>query len=310
MGLTVREVLERTQTEIINSGGMNIPAWTYMSEVIADTVDKSFNTNTRTVIPDDSIIEWDDDSMELADVQSVTDAGAVTLYSRGYLETTAATHANGVKVIIDPPFPKIARFNALVSVIRMLPTLQLHATTTDTATTFISSAPQTLPVAVTDVLPFIYALDGSTYVTLREGINYEVLHWFTPKKIQFYSGALEGAALVIPYTKDFTDPETIYDADTASPPTYGSVLDVDLDDCGVPSSLQAFMPMAVASFLLEGKEVPTVQAEYVRRQYETQNTPVGSRTSVAKSLWRRFIEQVHLEKMRQLASNPPTIQVR
>lgn len=310
MGLTVNDVLERARDEALEAGGASRPAWDAQSGTINDSSLTLTLAGRQTYVPPDQLVEWDDSTMELADVYSTTGA-VVTLRSRGYLETDAASHAAGTKVILNPPYPKIVLFNALSSVIGQLYGYGIYWKKLSTALTLSVTGPVSLPSGARDVLAVIHGFSGSSLISLRKGTEFEVIYnggttVDAPPQIQFLStnGVPAGAGLRVGYKADFSLPQDVYDADTSSPPAYSSVLDVDLDTCGIPTHLQPHLPTAIAAHVLMGRDVPLLESEHVAPDPQNPQQP-GTRSSVGRMLWTNFITgPVQAERNRLLEANP------
>lgn len=293
MGLTVREVVERTQSEYLFGGGVNLPAWTTLTDPIAPTA-MQIVLGTRNVFGSDDVLEFDDDSGELA-ITSLRSGTTYVLQERGYLETEAAAHAAGTRVIANNPYPKHLLLQSLQGLIGQLYGLGIYAKGIDTTQVYSHLAPVTLPLDARDTFSEILQTRGAGlgYTRLRKSVNFEVLQAFTPPKVQFFHGGSPGYALTIPYKKDFN--------------TATFTLSTDLDAVGISSSLQHELPTGLASRVLAGKDVPEATAEHVRRQLALQGSPVGTRTSVSASLWRTFLNAVVLERSRLTEAYPTSI---
>jgi hypothetical protein len=286
------EVIQRAQSETLRSGGVSIPVWDKLAADL-DLTTKTFALSGRTgvTVPPDSILEFDDDSGELA-LNEVTSGTSVQVYERGYMESTAAEHDAGTRVIVNNPYNKVVLLNHLKAVVAQLYGYGLYRPRTSTSLTYDMVTPITLPSDARDTYAHMWVLDTTSYTKLRKGEHFVVLHDFTPIKVQFLWGGSQGRALTLPYKAD-----------------YGAVtsLSSDLDTLGIPSSLQPQLAYAVASMALMGKEAPNVEAESIRRAQANANVPVGSRLSVGNALWQRFLNAIALERSRLLESNPPTI---
>ena len=289
MGLTVSDVIERTINEHLHSGGANIPQWTTLTNNL-DTTTKTFAVGTRISVPPDSVLEFLDPSMEMA-LNNITSGSTVEVHERGYLETTAASHLAGTRIVVNNPWPRIVLFNTLKGLISSLYAYGLYRRTLDTSRTLSTVAPVALNALDRDVATTIRYRSGTSWYRLHKGDDFEVIHEASPIEIQFYGG-MQGATLRLVTKRDFTAPTALTD---------------DLDTLGIPTSLQQFMSLGLASMVLQGKEVPEVQAEHIRRSLANQDRPVGSRISVSNALWQAFMRQVALERTRQMEANPPAI---
>jgi hypothetical protein len=290
--MLAREIIERTQSTYLWAGNNHPPAW--------DVQDGSLTNNALTMtvegrldrIPNEGTLEWDDDSMELALVKSVA-ATTVTFQERGYLETEAATHTDGTRVLIDNPYPKAIVFDALKTLIGMLYGFGLYRRNLDASRTLNNVSPVALDALDKDVASTIWWRSGSQWLKLRKGTHFEVIHEVSPIEIQFWGYGAQGSALRMTTKRDFTRPTALTD---------------DLDNLGLSTSLQEGLSMGVAGLILQGRDVPLVQADHIRRSLEMQNAPVGTASNLGRMLWTTFVQQyVSAERMRLMESNPPSI---
>lgn len=295
MGLLVSDVLERAREEIFEAGGITRPAWDTQVGALTNSATALTVTGRETYIPPDGVVEWEDASMEVADVYTAVGT-SVTLQTRGYLGSTAAAHSAGVKVIMDPPYPRYVLFNALKAVISQLRGFGLYGKAITTALTYSVTSPVSLPSGAFDVVE-VYWQNGSNWFPLVKGTNFRVFQNFgplltSPPAIQFLGGGTPGAALRVVYKTDFGTPAALTD---------------DLDTLLVPSGLQHGLAQAVAGHVLMGRDVPHLESEHV--QPDPQNPlPPGTRSSVGQMLWNNFIRTFVLtERVKQLEQTPPTI---
>lgn len=310
MGITVNEVLERAKSEFLLAGNTDSETW--------DTIDTAMDASQLTMslaghitsgVPPDSVLEADDGTMEMV-LNKSTDSSDLTLQQRGWMESGAASHDSGTRFILDPVWPRIVLYNALKGVISSLKGYGLYLKALSTSLTYSSVAPVSLPAGAWDVLS-VHWLDSTLYRQARRGEDFDILYDAgatvdAPPQLQFYGYGMQGASMRVTYKKDFTSPDDVFAADTSSPPL-DSVLDVDLDDCGVPTSLQPHMATAVAASVLQGRDVPILDNERVRAALANQGIAPGTRSGVARNLMSAFLEHVVIARNNQLVSNPTRI---
>jgi hypothetical protein len=288
----VSEVIDRTYLEWLNPSGIDRPAFDFLATNLTATGPASFNVTGRvTHIPPDSVIEIGSELILLADA----DVTNLTPAERGYYNTIAAVHAIGDMVRIDPKYPRATLFNFLVSLIGMLRPWGLYWRDVDTTKTFTSRSVLALPAGGERILSVLVRDSGSleTYTKLtREGRDWILYREFDPSKYQMRRGGPEDAQMRVVYTKDFTEP--------ASEAT-------DLDDCGVPSSIQPYLPLGVAGMALQGRELPRVQIEEIRRQLASAGVQVGTALNIGQAILRTFrLDYVFAERRRQSEDDPLT----
>lgn len=272
-------------------GGVNLPAWTVLKEPVTTIDQKNIVLTDRNVPSNDSVLEFDDDSAELATVQYRSGTTAV-LQERGYLETEPATHNAGIRVIFDNPYPKHLLLQSLQALIAQLYGFGLYRRRFATGYTFNAHTPLVLPADAKDVQANIWWRSGTKWLKLRKGTEFEVIQEAVPIEIQFWGYGATGSELRIPYKAEFGIPTALTD---------------DLDTLGVPSSLQHDLATGLAARVLAGKDVPEATAEHIRRQLANQASPVGTRMSVSRALWQMFQNSIALERGRLLEAAPPQI---
>lgn len=293
MGLTVAQVIERSREEIFQAGGVARPGWDVQEGLLA--IDGLVLTveGRHPNIPPNSILEWEDDSMEVAESKSVSGT-AVTLQTRGYLGSSPAEHADGTKVLVNPPYHRYVLVNALKAVIGQLFGYGLYAVANSAGLlTYSSYEPVTLPTGAKDIVgSTIWVFDGRNYHPLERGTDWRFIRALTPPKVQFLGG-WAGRAIYFDYKKDF---------DTST-----FALATDLDTAGIPATLQQHLATAVAGHVLMGRDVPSLEAEHIQPDPQAPQQP-GIRANVGLRLWQTFLAgPVAAEHRRQLQENPTQI---
>ena len=299
MGLLVSEVLEMARSQHLQPGGANQETWDVQDGALLANSTEITTEGLADPISEGAVIEWDDNTMEAALIKS--SVGPVSQFqTRGYLDTTAAAHSDGTKVVIDPVYLKKSLFDALQAALASLNGLHLYQIVSAPSLTFSTITPVTLPTGTIGIAGNVYAAYGTTYNVLAPS-QFRLLTGFTPPKLQFFGGATEGAALTINVKKSYTLPEDV---------TLGvgeTVLDVDLDDCGIPTLLQMELPLGIAAKLLTARDIPQVDSEHIRRTQANASVPIGTRTSLSRTLWTQFLEAAAAERNRLLRLSPTTI---
>jgi hypothetical protein len=298
--MLVSEIIDRTYSEWLEPGGINRPAWDTVATigVLVGTAEGTFTvTGRQSAIPSDTLLEIDDELIATSGVAGTT----VTTNGRGYRETGAVAHSAGAKVFIDPKFPRIVVFDALKNIMQRLYPHGLYQRVTNGAFNWDTRQVQALDSGALDVLSVIVRVPGSyeQYTDpLMEGRDYRVLWEFTPPKLRMIQGGYGSGSQAVTciIKKDFTQPSSTAD---------------DLDTLGVPTSLQPSIPMAVAGWLLQGREIPRVQIENIQRQLASQGIQVGSALNVGQALLNQFWNgPVADERRRQFERDPTKISVR
>lgn len=291
--MLVSDVMDRAFAEFLYPAGVNRPAYDVLAAPgMTNVVLTPVNVEGRVAnIPRDTVLEIEDEQVLVKSV-----AGTVlTLQERGYLETDPVAHAAGVKVSVDPQYTRKAVFNAVQSIVGMLYPWGLFRIRTDVTQTFDTRAVKALPAGGLDILSIIVRSSGALEryePPLRKGVDYEILRMFSPPKYQLTRGGVTGNAMTVLYTADFTLPATTADDLTAT--------------CGVPATVQPYMPLAVAGYLLQGKELPRVHVEEIRRALAQTGVQVGAALNIGQALMQTFVRlYVQAERKRLSDQAPP-----
>lgn len=289
--MLVSEVIDRAYSEFLYPAGVNQPAYDVLNANLSEGGGTITVRGRVPNIPDDSLLEIDSELI----LNDDTVGTSLTVKERGYLETNAAQHLSGDKVWINPTYTRKSVFNGVKTVVGGLYPQGLYVRATDTTPTFTNLSTKALPTGGKRVLSVLTQDRRGLYrPPLREGYDYEVFYQFDPPKYQLRRGAAEGDAMVVSYLKDFTLPTAETD---------------DLSTLGVPSNLQAYIPMAVAGYLLQGKELPRVQIQEIRRFLAAQGVQVGAALNVGQALIQTFERRyVALERRRLDELNLPSIE--
>lgn len=291
--MLVSELIERCKSEYLHAGNVQIPSWDVQEGALTIGGVTLTLEGRADNVPDDGVLEFYDSSMELALVKDAV-GNVVTLQERGFLETTAAAHVDGTRVVLDPPYPRQVIFNALKSVLSSLYAYGVYDREFHEST-YNAITPITLPAVATEPLSVIWVSRGTGlgWNKLIRGAHWEPIHLSDGIRVQFYHGGSQGRTVQIPYKRAYQEPTALTD---------------DLDNFGVSTTLQPHLPLGIAGQLLLGREVPKLHAEHIKRQLEGQNVPVGSLANIGRLLWQTFIQQhVQAERSRLSEITPPVI---
>lgn len=301
MGLTVRDVLEMARSQHLQPGNVNQPEVGYMSGAI-DADATTMTLAEAVAIPDGEIVEWDDDTFDISLVKDTTGT-TVTFAARGFLDTSGEEHADGTRVLVGSSYTKKVLYDALQSVIASLRGQGLYARAYTDSLTMSTIAPVELPATAFDVASILWQ-NGTNWFPLDKN-GYRLLHNYSgvdaAPAIQFFTGK-HGAAMRIVYKRDYILPEdvTLTGAETR--------FDVDLEtDCLIPAALTHALPLGIAAHALAGRDIPATDPEHLRRAMSSAAVPIGSRTSLSRTLQARFAEAVMAERFRLLEGSPTQI---
>lgn len=286
--MLVADLIDRVFSEWLEPAGVNRPTFDVLS-VIQLIGDNQFTVEGLvTNLPGKALFEIGD---EVEQGRSVA-GGVVRVAQRGYLETDPAEHPVGSIVRVNPEFFRVTVFNALKTVIGLLFGWGIYDRQIDTARTLTTMAPVIVPGAkrIISVRP---RRRGSTMHGrfLRPGMDYDVLYDTDVPEIQFLRGPT-AAGLRIVYARDFTKPAN---------------MGANLDASGLSAEIQEALPMAVAAQLLQGREIPRLNVEEIKKLLAQMGAqvPVGATFNVAQALMKTFRDTyVDAESERLKAQDP------
>ena len=277
--MLVSTLIERTYNEFLYPSGINRPTY----DKLALAMDGSQTTLTVTGrvqnIPRDTVLEIDSELMLVDSVTGTT----VTLHptagiGRGYLETAATTHLQFAPIYIDPTFSRQALFNTLLSMIGTLYPQGVYCRKLDSSVLYDARGPFTLPATGLQTIAITVAESKSSpirYNQLRKGIDYLEFDEFSPPKIQLLRGGIFGGEMHVVYKTDFTLPTS-------------EAEDLSALANPVPLRIQNYLPMAVAGYLLQGRELSRTHIEQIVRALNAQGIQVGSAMNVANQMLNIF----------------------
>jgi len=175
-------------------------------------------------------------------------------------------------------------------VIGGLYTAGLYNRLMDDTQTFALEQPFQLPAGGRKLLSVLVDQGSGHYNVLRRGWDLIEFPQFSPPRFRLVRGGVVSEPLHIVYAADFARP-------TAE--------DTDLTTLGIPDTLQDHLPMGVAAFLLQGKEIPRVQIEEIKRAIAAQSgVAVGATLNVSRALQAGFDRQVAAERRRMFELDP------
>ena len=266
------EITERVKSEWLYPAGIDRPAYFVLDEELAvDEMDVTFAANARR-LPQEAKIQIDQEVIIMG-----SSAGSVgTLIERGAYETEPAVHPAGSIAYFDPAYFDHHIFQNLQAVIGQLGAYDLYERVVDPSFSYRLVEPLEMPEDCRIVLS-ISVRDRTTTrpYPLKPGKQYDVNYDYEPPLVSFRGGGGEGDELNIVYGRDFVVPSDLTDDLTA--------------DCGVPESLQPYLPMAVAGYMLQGKVFPQINVEEIRRLLgPSGNVQMGAPLSVGQMLQQTF----------------------
>jgi hypothetical protein len=287
----VSEVIDRVFSDIFWPSGIDRPTFDVLSGDISSATLTVTLEGRISNVPRDTMLEIGD---ELILSKSVTGT-VVTANERGWLNTAPVSHASGTKAYIDPAYTRLSVFNSLKACIGLLYPWGLYWRKVETGPVWNTTEPLALNAGVKDVFRVLCSTSSThnTWATLRqENDHWQFYNEFDPPLIHFMRGGYTGRATKIVTAHDFTIPTTTSE---------------DLDTLGIPSTLQAFLPLAVAGYILQNREVPRVQIDDVRRLLASQGVQIGASMNVGQAMVNAFRSiYIPAERRRLAELDPPT----
>jgi hypothetical protein len=80
----------------------------------------------------------------------------------------------------------------------------------------------------------------------------------------------------------------------------------DLTALGISETLQPYLPLAVAGYALQSKELPRVQIEEIRRMLATTGIQVGQAMNIGEQMLNKFRQIYVGAERRRLREDDPT----
>lgn len=273
--MLVSDVIDRCLDRNLYPAGKGRPAFRVLSGSINDSVTSVVFTASTTKDPSpDSVYEIESELLLGSDFNPDTDTA--TINERGWLETTAASHASGLKAWINPTFPRIHVQNALQDLIRLLYPWGVYKRTIDTTLNYSDTAPVSLPTGTLRLLSVRAYNPPYWSDPLVNGRDFDYFSDATTQQIQLYRGGTPGQDLRIVYAADF-DVSTFTEA-------------TNLSTVGIPDDLQPFLSFGTAGLLLSDREIPRVQLDEIRKALSAVagQVAVGSSLQIGQAMLQTF----------------------
>ena len=209
---------------MINEVSMNLSGYTltqdrstYLRTAVTGTTSSSASPTTLSLGSTENvgkgIVEIDEELFWIDNYDRIGNTATVAPYGRGYLGTTAATHALDAKVTISPTFPRFSIKRAINDTIKGLSGILFAA---DTTTITYSSAVSTyrLPttgnsLGIRNILSVAYESVGPSkeWIPIRSwrlDSNANATSFTSEQTISIYDMITSGRTIQIVYSKDPT----------------------------------------------------------------------------------------------------------
>ncbi len=225
---------------MINEVSMNLSGYTltqdrstYLRTAVSTTTSSSAAPTTLSLGSTDNvgkgIVEIDEELLWIDNYDRVGNTATVAPYGRGYLGTTAATHAVDAKVTISPTFPRFSIKRAINDTIKSLSGMLFAA---DSTTITYSSAVSTYRLPATgnslnirNILSVAYESIGPSkeWIPIRSwrfDSNANSTAFTSEQTISIYDTITSGRTIQVVYSKDptpFTSNTEVFTTQTGLP---------------------------------------------------------------------------------------------
>jgi len=294
-----------TLTDMINEVSMNLSGYTltqdrstYLKTAVTTTTSSSASPTSLSLGSTDNvgkgIIEIDEELMWIDTYDRVGNTATVAPYGRGYLGTTAATHALDAKVTISPTFPRFTIKRAINDTINALGS-SIFAAATTTITSNAAVAAFRLPTTgdslnIRNILSVAYQSIGASkeWIPIRSwrlDNNANTTAFTSGQTISIYDVVPSGRTIQIVYSKD--------------PSVFTTNADEFSTQTGLPDSCKDLTILGATYRLLSNLD-PARAAMVSPQADEVDNKrPYGSSQSLTKQVYALYSQRLAEEIKKQ-----------
>jgi hypothetical protein len=296
-----------TLTELINEVEINLAGYTlsqdratYLRTTVTTTVSTSASPTVLDLGSTDNvgkgIIEIEEELLWIDSFDRVTNTATVSPFGRGYLGTTAATHAKDLKVTISPTFPRYVIKKAINDTIRAIGSTIFAAK----STSFVFNAAQTTyefnNLKIQNILTIMWQAVGPSE------------EWIPVKRWDFDSVASTAAfganAQTVTIRDYITSGRTVKILYATDPEAFTTNAQDFSTQTGLPESCKDVIILGAAYRLLTYLD-PARAAQVSPQADETDSKrPYGSSQSATKQLYALYSQRLNEETKRQQAQYP------
>jgi len=299
-----------TLTDMINEVSMNLAGYTltqdrstYLKTAVTSTTSSSASPTSLSLGSTDNvgkgIVEIDEELMWIDTYDRVGNTATVAPYGRGYLGTTAATHALDAKVTISPTFPRFTIKRAINDTINALGS-SIFAAATTTITSNAAVAAFRLPTTgdslnIRNILSVAYQSIGASkeWIPIRSwrlDNNANTTAFTSGQTISIYDVVPSGRTIQIVYSKD--------------PSVFTTNADEFSTQTGLPDSCKDLTILGATYRLLSNLD-PARAAMVSPQADEVDNKrPYGSSQSLTKQVYTLYSQRLAEEIKKQQDKYP------
>jgi hypothetical protein len=311
-----------TLSDMINEVSMNLSGYTltqdrstYLRTAVTTTTSSSASPTVLSLGSTDNvgkgIVEVDEELFWIDTYDRIGNTATVAPYGRGYLGTTAATHAADAKVSISPTFPRFSIKRAINDTIKGLNGILFAA---DTTTITYSSAVSTyrLPttgnsLGIRNILSVAYESLGPSkeWIPIRSwrlDSNANSTAFSSEQTISIYDMITSGRTIQIVYSKDPTPFTTTINATYT---TLAAINDqVFTTITGLPDSCRDLVITGSIYRLLSNLDPARAAMVSAQADETDSKRPYGSSQSLTRQIYALYTQRLAEEVKSQQNKYP------
>jgi hypothetical protein len=297
-----------TLTDIIDEVQLNLSGYTFnqdrathLRSTVTTTVSSSASPTILQLGSTDNVgkgvIEIDEELMWIDSFDRISNTATVSPWGRGYLGTTATTHAQDVKVTISPTFPRYVIKKAINDTLRAIGSSIFAAK----STTFVFNPAQTTydiydGYKIQNVLSIMWQAIGPS----QEWIPVKRWDWDSAADTTAF-GANAQTVTIGDYITAGRTVKVIYATD---PQAFTTNAQDFVEQTGLPESCKDLVILGSAYRLITYLD-PARAAQVSPQADETDSKrPYGSSQSATKQLYSLYIQRLNEEIQRQQSLYP------
>ena len=300
-----------TLSDMINEVSMNLSGYTltqdrstYLRTAVTGTTSSSASPTTLSLGSTENvgkgIVEIDEELLWIDTYDRVGNTATVSPYGRGYLGTTAATHAVDAKVTISPTFPKFSIKRAINDTIKSL-SGQLFAADSTTITyssavsTYRLPATGTITGGIRNILSVAYESVGPSkeWIPIRSwrfDSNANSTAFDSEQTISIYDMITSGRTIQIVYSKD--------------PTAFTANSEVFTTQTGLPESCRDLVVTGSIYRLLANLDPARAAMVSAQADETDSKRPYGSSQSLTRQIYALYTQRLAEEVKSQQNKHP------
>ena len=299
-----------TLSDMIDEVSMNLSGYTlqqdratYITAAVTTTTSPSSAPTILTLASADNlgkgVVEIDEELLWIDNFDRVGNTATIAPYGRGYLGTTAATHAADTKVTISPTFPRFAIKRAINDTISAIGS-SIFAANTTTITSNAAVAAFRLPATGTtlnirSILAVAYQALGASKEwipirTYRFDGNANSTAFTSGQTISIYDNIPSGRTIQVVYSAD--------------PVPFTTNADVFTTQTGLPESCKDLVILGSTYRLLSNLDPARASMISPQADEVDAKRPYGSSQSITKQIYALFNQRLNEEIKNQQDKYP------